>query len=272
LNAQSLPGENVEAFYFGGTEKALFGIYHIPPAGVTRNHAVLLIPSIEQEAIRGHRAYRQLAIRLSRLGFPVMRFDYWGTGDSKGEGAVKGLSQWQNDIVSSIAELKNRSKQDHICLAGLRLGGTLATLAAETIPVDGIALWEPVINGESYVEALIEWHQDKLRYFLTDMPSFTINDQPTELLGLEINKTFLDDLKKLDLMTIKQRPAPQMLLVEHQPQDEAAAFKTLLQQWDIDLQHKTADDPRVWTDDPDKALVPNQILQTLVSWFTEKFK
>jgi uncharacterized protein len=272
LNAQSLPGENVEAFYFGGTEKSLFGIYHIPPAGVTRNHAVLLIPSIEQEAIRGHRAYRQLAIRLSRLGFPVMRFDYWGTGDSKGEGALKGLSQWQNDITNAIGELKSRSKQEHICLAGLRLGGTLATLAAETIPVDGIALWEPVINGESYVEALIEWHQDKLRYFLTDMPAFTINDQPTELLGLEINKTFLDDLKKLNLMAIKQRPAPQILLVEHQPQDEAAAFKSHLQQWDIDLQHKLADDPRVWTDDPDKALVPNQILQILVSWFTEKFK
>jgi uncharacterized protein len=271
LNAQSLPGENVEAFYFGA-DKALFGIYHIPLAGVSRNHAILLIPSIEQEAIRGHRAYRQLAVRLARLGFPVMRFDYWGTGDSKGEGALKGLAQWQNDIVSAIAELKSRSKLDRVCLAGLRLGGSLATLASETIPVVGIALWEPVINGEAYVEALVEWHQDKLRYFLTDMPTFTIDDRPTELLGLEIDNTFLDDLKRLNLMTIKHRPAQQMLLVEHQPQDEAAAFKTHLQQWDIDLQHKLADDPRVWTDDPDKALVPNQILQTLVSWFTEKFK
>ncbi len=272
MNPHSLPGENVEAFYFGSDEKSLFGIYHVPPTGITRNHALLLIPSIEQEAIRAHRAYRQLAIRLSRLGFPVMRFDYWGTGDSKGEGALKGLSQWQNDITIAIAELKNRSKQDHICLAGLRLGGTLATLAAESISVDGIALWEPVINGENYVEALVEWHQDKLRYFLTNMPSFTSNDQPIELLGLEINKTFLDDLKKLDLMAIKHRPAPQMLIVEHQPQEEIAALKTHLQQWEIDLQHKTADDPRVWTDDPDKALVPNQILQTLVTWFTEKFK
>lgn len=272
MNPQTLPGEQVEAFYFGGDDKPLFGIYHVPPKSSTRSIAILLVPSIEQEAIRGHRAYRQLAIRLSRLGFPVMKFDYWGTGDSKGEGALKGLAQWQSDISAGITELKTRSKRDKVCLAGLRLGASLATLATETTPIEGLALWEPVINGERYVEALAEWHQDKLRFFLSDMPSFTVNDQPTELLGLAINKPFLDDLRKIDLLKLNHHPANQIVIVEHQEQPEVAAFKTHLQQWGIDVQHRTANDPRVWTDDPDKALVPNQILQNLVSWFSERFK
>ncbi len=272
MNQHSLPGENIEAFYFGENEKSLFGIYHIPPKGVARNHSVLLCPSIEQEAIRGHRAYRQLAVRLSRLGFPVMRFDYWGTGDSKGDRAPDRLSGWQDNISSAMNELKSRSKLDRICLAGLRLGGALATLAAGSTAVEGIALWEPVIKGDTYVDVLLEWQRDKLRYFLADMPSLAVDDRPAELLGLAINNAFLDDMINIDLMAIKQPPAKHMMIVEHQPQDEVAAFKTHLQQLGIDVQHKTVDDPRVWTDDPDKALVPNQILQTLVTWFSEEYK
>ncbi|MCA0456389.1 MAG: alpha/beta hydrolase [Chloroflexi bacterium] len=272
MTPQILPGENIEAFYFGGEDKPLFGIYHVPPKASTRSHGVLLVPSIEQEAIRGHRAYRQLAIRLSRLGFPVMKFDYWGTGDSKGDGAIKGLAQWQSDIAAAIAELKQRSKVDKVCLAGLRLGAALAVFTAEKTPIEGLALWEPVINGESYVEALAGWHQDKLRYFLSDMPDFDVNTQPTELLGLTINKAFVDDLRKIDLLKIQQVSAKKIVIVEHQEQPEVAAFRTHLQQWSSDIQHRTADDPRVWTDDPDKALVPNQILQNLVNWFSENFK
>ncbi len=272
LNQNSLPGENVQAFYFGRNEQPLFGIYHIPPKGVARNHAILLCPSVEQEAIRGHRAYRQLAVRLSRLGFPIMRFDYWGTGDSKGDGTPSGLSQWQNDIAEAILEVKNRSKVSRVCLAGLRLGGALATLATESIAVEGIALWEPVISGKAYVEELMEWHRDKLRYFLTEMPSVKSNDQTTELLGMETNQAFLDDLSKLDLLKIKHPPAEKIIIIEHQPQPEVVEFKTLLQQWNLDVQYASVDDPRVWTDDPDKALVPNQILQTLIAWFSERFK
>lgn len=271
LNSNTLPGENIDAFYFGEGEKSLFGMVHIPPK-TTRSHAVLLVPSIEQEAIRAHRAYRQLAIRLSRLGFPVMRFDYWGTGDSHGDGAVRGLSQYQSDIAAAIRELKTRSKITSVCLAGLRLGGTLATLASETTPIEGLALWEPVVNGETYVNSLVEWHQHKLQYFLTDMPTFSPTDQPTELLGTAINKGFMDDLRKLDLLKIAKSPARQILIVQHEELPEIAAFKTHLQQFGGDVQQQTADDPRVWTDDPDKALVPNQILQNLVTWFSERFK
>jgi alpha/beta superfamily hydrolase len=272
LSSNLLPGENIQAFYFGGSEQALFGIYHIPPKALARSHAILLCPSIEQEAIRGHRAYRQLAVRLSRLGFPVMRFDYWGTGDSKGDSAPTSLGRWQQDIAEAIGEIKRRSGVDHICLAGLRLGGTLAILATASLEIDGIALWEPVISGKAYVEALQEWHRDKLRYFLSEMPTVNHGGQSAELLGMEINQAFLDALETLDLLTIQQPPAKQMLLVEHQSQPEVAAFKTSLQQWQIDLQHHCVDDPRVWTDDPDKALVPNQVLQTLTAWFSEKFK
>lgn len=270
-NPAYLPGEEVDVFYFGVPGQQLFGVYHHPPPNVKRACAVVLCPSIEQEAIRSHRAYRQMAVRLARAGYPTLRFDYWATGDSGGDGPVSGLGQWLGDLTTAVAEVRQRSQIQQVALVGLRLGGALATLAAQQVEIAGLALWEPVISGDVYLEDLMAWHQEKLWYFLSDVPDMNINTQPSELLSLAISPTLFTDLRNLDLLALSQRPARQVLLVEHAPEPQVESFKAQLQQWETDVQHQIVDDPRVWSDDPDKALVPNQALQAIVTWFTERF-
>src|SRR5215217_413896 len=75
--------------YFGSSQKPLYGVYHPPksqPGRPVRTTGVVLCYPLGQEYMRAHRAFRQLATLLTKSGFPVLRFDYYGTGDSGGDG------------------------------------------------------------------------------------------------------------------------------------------------------------------------------------------
>jgi hypothetical protein len=59
------------------------------------------------------------------------------------------------------------------------------------------------------------------------------------------------------------------LIVEGEVSPTTAQLKTRLEGWQVAVQYQRVDDPPVWLDDPDKALVPNQVLQAIVSWASE---
>jgi len=63
----------------------LFGIYH-PAAGLEKKSVsiILLSPGIKAR-VAPHRMYVRLAEQLSSNGWPVLRFDFSGLGDSEGE-------------------------------------------------------------------------------------------------------------------------------------------------------------------------------------------
>src|SRR4051812_45564378 len=55
--------------------------YH-GPSWPWRDLAVVLCASVGHEAVTGHATQVQLARTLAQAGFPVVRFDYPGTGDA----------------------------------------------------------------------------------------------------------------------------------------------------------------------------------------------
>src|SRR5476651_2484753 len=59
-----------------------FGWLHIPPARLNSDTTVLVCPPLGCEALRSHRSLRALADDLATAGYPTLRFDYPGTGDS----------------------------------------------------------------------------------------------------------------------------------------------------------------------------------------------
>lgn len=144
----------INPFYFGESEK-LFGCHHYPQSLNSRSCAVVLCYPIGQEYIRSHRAFYQLAVHLSQVGFHVFRFDYFGCGDSDGDFEEGSLLQWTNDIHTAINEIQERSGVKSICLIGLRMGATLALQAASVSrDVKSVVLWEPVFDGKRYLEEL----------------------------------------------------------------------------------------------------------------------
>ena len=71
----SAPMEAMEPMLFGEGPERLFGCYHAPEGTVSAGFGVVMCYPVEMEYVYAHRPFRQLARRLSRAGFPVVRFD-----------------------------------------------------------------------------------------------------------------------------------------------------------------------------------------------------
>ncbi|MCB9730339.1 MAG: alpha/beta hydrolase [Deltaproteobacteria bacterium] len=140
----------------GPAARRLYAVHH-PAAGRGRGGLALLVCNPwGAEALRAHRSLRVLADSMARSRWHVMRFDYHGTGDSSGglcDGSVDG---WVSDIRAAAAELRALSGASRVVLAGLRLGASLAALAAADDPrTGGLVLWDPVASGAAWLEDLM---------------------------------------------------------------------------------------------------------------------
>ena len=92
------PASSIEPISFGKANRRLFGILH-PPAVLDGERAnVVLCNAFGQEAIRAQRTMWVLAERLARAGHSVLRFDYYGTGDSMGDDLDGDFDGWADDV------------------------------------------------------------------------------------------------------------------------------------------------------------------------------
>src|SRR5664279_138078 len=151
--------------YFGRSERLLFGTYHDPVVRVPRATAVLLCNPFGQESILVHRIYATLAAKLSKAGHHVLRFDYFGTGDSAGEVAEGTQEGWIEDIMEAHEELQASSGLSRVVWTGLQYVATLAALATQFVkrPIAGLILWDPVVEGSAYLAELTERHAAFMR-------------------------------------------------------------------------------------------------------------
>src|SRR5579862_9363032 len=102
---------------FGGR----FGWLH--PGKGTRG--VVICNPFGHEGPWCHKGIRYLAEELSAYDIPVLRFDYWATGDSAGvDGDAHRLDAFVADIVAAVERLKEQTGVTSVTLCGLRLGAT----------------------------------------------------------------------------------------------------------------------------------------------------
>jgi amino acid adenylation domain-containing protein len=149
-------------FYFGADDAPLFGVYSPPNAAVARQCAVLLCAPISMEYMRSHYAMRIVGTQLARAGFPVLRFDYHGTGDSSGNVGAGQFDLWSDDIALAAKKLFETSGVRDLTVVGLRLGAAFAVeaLASRNIKTKGLVLWDPVVSGGEYLSMLERMHAE----------------------------------------------------------------------------------------------------------------
>lgn len=148
---------------FMRSRRELFALY-IPAQGASVGRGVVLCNPFGQEAVRAHRFYRVLGQRLAASGIDVLRFDYFGCGDSAGEDAEFDLDGAVLDTIAAVALLRREARVPDISLTGLRLGASIAWLAARQPGTDiaRLAMIEPVIDGVAYLGDLERAHSRAL--------------------------------------------------------------------------------------------------------------
>lgn len=254
-------------FYFGSCGRELFGCYHGPGQNGIRECAILVCQPFGHEYINSHRALRQLAARLAEAGFPVLRFDYYGCGDSSGEAEQGSLTRWMEDISAATGELRARSGMREVCVVGLRLGATLAAVTgSRRKDFKALVLWEPVVEGETYLEELLDLQQEMLRFRPKPMGTAK-HHAHMEVLGFPISRMLRSQFEELDHGWIDGRPARRVLLLQSKSTPGDDRLKAHLIQNRTDVEHLRVEAPQIWLPTPDGSLlVPVQALQSMVSW------
>lgn len=211
----------MSAFYFGSSERPLFGFYHQPTSRPVRPDGVVLCSPLGTEYLRTHRTLKQLAGRLSESGFHVLRFDYSGTGDSGGEGADATLAEWRSDVETAADELKAMAAVDRVTLIGVRLGAALAaSVAGARDDLEDVVLWDPVVRGRPYLEELLDPDGSNG----SEAPPPTRDDAVVGVEGFPLGIRLREELAGLDLTTLDSLPARRALLVVSEERDEFGAL------------------------------------------------
>lgn len=141
--------------YIESRGEPLFAWLHLPESQQAAAHGVLICPPIGHEQIHAHRSLRHLADAFAKARYPVLRFDYHGTGDSPGcDEDPNRVATWLANVRDAHAWLRQQFGCRHTTIVGLRAGAALAVRALEGEPIDELILWAPVIKGRAYVREM----------------------------------------------------------------------------------------------------------------------
>lgn len=266
------PKEVPQAVYFGPPGARLFGWYHPGYGAGTSGRGVVLCSPLADEAIMTHRTYRHLAEELAYTGLPTLRFDYHGTGDSSGDDYDPGrLRAWLDSVGMAIAELKARSRVEDVSLFGVRLGGSLAALAAaEYGPVHRLVLWGPCVTGTAYVREL---RALRMMGALAAPPPSRVNHASSiryeESAGFVLTESTLADLAGIDLRKLPHAPAPSVLIVKRDDlpgQEERLAQS--LGQLGVEVTMQERGGYAAMMKEAHNSVLPHDVCRTVVGWLS----
>lgn len=250
----------MNSFFFGSSDHSLFGVYHPPRGKSARDHGIVLCYPLGQEYMRSHRAFRQLANLLSRRGYHVLRFDWFGTGDSMGEGEEVRVAHCLADVGTAIEELKDNAGVERVSLVGLRLGATFAALAsAGRADVERIVLWDPVTEGADLLAALLGDRQ----------PS---NDEMIGALGFPLPPELRAELARLSLGALRDPVVERLSVLVSAEQDD---YQALARQWrnsGLRFEFECIPSGGNWNevDNFGSALVPQELIGGIVAGFEKE--
>jgi pimeloyl-ACP methyl ester carboxylesterase len=250
--------------YFGDSARALFGLYHPAQKARAKPVSVVLCHPFGNEYFGAYRTMRVLADQLANAGVSVLRFDYYGTGDSAGFGLDASIEQWLADIDCAIEEIKGTVAAETTSLIGVRLGATLAAHSAKVrTDIDRLVLWEPILHGREHVDQHMARHQEWLGLGRCRTQDSTAN----EALGFPLSDQLIEEMTKLELTDPGQSSLNRALLLFHNRggQEQSKA----LTEFGNQVERQCISSPDFWLGRTafDQPLVSKSNIESIVTWF-----
>lgn len=147
-------GFQIEPFFLAGEHGALFCIYLSPLDSAPKATILYLHPFAEEM----HKSRRMAALQARHLaanGYAVLQVDLTGCGDSTSDFGDATWETWLADARRAHAWLLAKTTGP-IILWGLRTGASLAIeLASSLADIERLLLWQPVVNGEQYLNQFL---------------------------------------------------------------------------------------------------------------------
>ena len=180
-----------------------YGALHWAPG----SRGVIICGSLGDEALSIHHSQVLLAEHLAAAGFPTLRIDYYGTGDSDGEAGQ--FRDWLDSIAEAVRWLRTHSHVGPIALCGFRIGAALAAQAAcDSEDIAALIMFAPVTTGRRFLREMVFAAQVNADIWKSQN---TIDDGHWfEAHGLRIDHATREALEQLDIAKL---PLPKRLRV-----------------------------------------------------------
>lgn len=147
-------GFEIEPFFMDGEQGAVFCIY-LHPSGAAPKGGILYLHPFAEEMHKSRRMAAVQARRFAAEGYAVLLVDLTGCGDSAGDFGDAKWDVWLNDARRAHAWLTAKTAGPMV-LWGLRTGASLAVELASALPgVKSLLLWQPVVNGEQFLNQFL---------------------------------------------------------------------------------------------------------------------
>jgi uncharacterized protein len=270
-------------FFNNRNQKRLFGILHSADThddAIRKNIAVIYCHPLFEEYQLSHRVSVNFARYLTAHDCSVLRFNYFGDGESDGLFEEASVESRVGDIKTAIAEIQSRLKPEKIFLLGLRTGATLALLAAENCKeIDGLICWSPILNMGEFVYNLLRENMStqiavhkKVIYNREKMIEQINQGSLIDIKGYNLGNPFYKQALEIDFTKRTFSNSMPSLFVQisnvNKIEKQLEEFKTANES--LDLTIKVLNEQKMWV--PQKMVFPpyNDLYSTTLSWIKEK--
>ena len=195
-------------FYFKNKTYELFGIFHEPDM-ISKENGFVFVHPFAEEKLWAHRVLVTFARELSKRGYPVLRFDFMGHGDSEGNFEDSTIQTRLSDIRCAIQTIREKAPSiKGICILGLRFGATLAALASEQEKdIVKLILWDPIIDCAKYMQEMLRINlttqtavYKEIRHNRDQLVQMMKNGSTVNIDGYEVSQDLFEQASSINLL------------------------------------------------------------------------
>jgi alpha-beta hydrolase superfamily lysophospholipase len=254
--------------YFGPPDRALCGWLHRSAELAARNTGIVLCSPSGYEAICTHRSYRSFAESAAARGFPALRFDYDGTGDSAGHALDPDrVGHWLRSITMAIETLKAHTGVERVCLFGVRVGASLAAKAsAGRSDIHAMIAFAPVVKVSSYLREIRALSLSRPQ--VPPPAELAVDPELQEAAGFATTPETRAALATIDLLKLDAAPAPHVLLLERDDLTPSDAWPQRLASQGAAVEQRQLAGYVDMMRDAHAAKVPTQSIASALDWLS----
>ncbi len=239
--------------------------YHAPrsqPAGP----GVLLCDTLGSDRMNLHLAYRHLALQLSWAGYPVLRVDYAGTGDSAGgPRAPDRLNAWLRGLDCGAEHLRATSGVTELVVFGALFGATLgAALAARREDVTGLVAWGGYARGHDFVRELKAVERLSGANPSARRPA-TWEEGDLESLGFLFTADTVQALEAFDIADLRPKRLRRVCVMPWDEHDRGRGFLAAAELWSAAVDSH-ASPPSSGSASLQRQAVPEGVIDATLDW------